>query len=284
MHPRLDLHERVRRPHQSRADRRHDHARWSISPASSSTPISTRRARRTSASTSWSRRSDGIRIGFTQIAGLVARRIVPFVKPGDIVAAGQRVGLIRFGSRVDVYLPAGTAPQVLLGQRTIAGETVLARRRSRPTARRGRQPVRASSAAAPRRGIPLRALVPNAITALALCSGPDRHPLRHRRASGRRRSRAIILAGVLDGLDGRIARLLQGRRAGSAPNSIRFPTSPPSASRRRSSSICGRCERLSPKRSAGCSRLAMPSAARCGWRGSTPRSMSRNSRTNRPAS
>ncbi len=69
----------------------------------------------------------GLRIGFTQIAGLVARRIVPWVKPGDIVAAGQRVGLIRFGSRVDVYLPAGTAPRVLLGQRTIAGETVMAR-------------------------------------------------------------------------------------------------------------------------------------------------------------
>lgn len=69
---------------------------------------------------------DGMKIGFTQIAGLVARRIVPFVKPGDIIAAGQRVGLIRFGSRVDVYLPAGTGAQVLLGQRTIAGETVLA--------------------------------------------------------------------------------------------------------------------------------------------------------------
>ncbi len=68
---------------------------------------------------------DGIRIGFTQIAGLVARRIVPFVKPGDIVAAGQRVGLIRFGSRVDVYLPAGTAPRVALGQRCVAGETIL---------------------------------------------------------------------------------------------------------------------------------------------------------------
>jgi phosphatidylserine decarboxylase len=70
--------------------------------------------------------TDGLRIGFTQIAGLVARRIVPFVKPGDVIAPGQRVGLIRFGSRVDVYLPAGTSPQVLLGQRTIAGETVLA--------------------------------------------------------------------------------------------------------------------------------------------------------------
>ena len=71
-------------------------------------------------------RSDGVMIGFTQIAGLVARRIVPFVKSGDMVAAGQRVGLIRFGSRVDVYLPAGTEPKVLLGQKTIAGETVLA--------------------------------------------------------------------------------------------------------------------------------------------------------------
>jgi phosphatidylserine decarboxylase len=70
---------------------------------------------------------DGIRIGFTQIAGLVARRIVPFVKPGESVAAGQRVGLIRFGSRVDVYLPVGTAPRIALGQRAIAGETVLAR-------------------------------------------------------------------------------------------------------------------------------------------------------------
>lgn len=71
-------------------------------------------------------RQDGLKIGFTQIAGLVARRIVPFVKPGDIVASGQRVGLIRFGSRVDVYLPAGTSPKVLMGQKIVAGETILA--------------------------------------------------------------------------------------------------------------------------------------------------------------
>lgn len=71
-------------------------------------------------------RGDGLRVCFTQIAGLVARRIVPFVKPGDIIASGQRIGLIRFGSRVDVYLPAGTEPKVLMGQKTIAGETVLA--------------------------------------------------------------------------------------------------------------------------------------------------------------
>lgn len=71
-------------------------------------------------------RTDGLKVGFTQIAGLVARRIVPFVKPGDIVGVGQRVGLIRFGSRVDVYLPTGTGAKVLLGQRCIAGETILA--------------------------------------------------------------------------------------------------------------------------------------------------------------
>ncbi len=69
---------------------------------------------------------EGLRVGFTQIAGLVARRILPFVKPGDIVATGQRVGLIRFGSRVDVFLPAGTAPRVILGQRALAGETIIA--------------------------------------------------------------------------------------------------------------------------------------------------------------
>ncbi len=71
-------------------------------------------------------RADGVRIGFTQIAGLVARRIVSFVKEGDVVGTGQRVGLIRFGSRVDVFLPAGTASRVIKGQRCVAGETIIA--------------------------------------------------------------------------------------------------------------------------------------------------------------
>ncbi len=71
-------------------------------------------------------RSDGVRIGFTQIAGLVARRIMSFVKEGDIVGGGQRVGLIRFGSRVDVYLPAGTSSRIIKGQRCVAGETIIA--------------------------------------------------------------------------------------------------------------------------------------------------------------
>jgi phosphatidylserine decarboxylase len=71
-------------------------------------------------------REDGGRIGAVQIAGLVARRIVKFVGEGDSLQAGQRFGLIRFGSRVDVYLPTGVVPQVCVGQRAIAGETVLA--------------------------------------------------------------------------------------------------------------------------------------------------------------
>jgi phosphatidylserine decarboxylase len=70
---------------------------------------------------------DGRKVGFTQIAGLIARRILGFVKPGDMVATGQRIGLIRFGSRVDVYLPDDCTPQVTLGQRSIAGETVIGR-------------------------------------------------------------------------------------------------------------------------------------------------------------
>jgi len=69
----------------------------------------------------------GNRVGFTQIAGLLARRIVTFAKPGDLVASGQRIGLIRFGSRVDVFLPEGVGCQVALGQRAIAGETVIGR-------------------------------------------------------------------------------------------------------------------------------------------------------------
>ena len=66
------------------------------------------------------------RIGVTQIAGLVARRIVPFVRESEIVAAGQRIGMIRFGSRVDVFLPPGVQALVGEGQTAIAGETVIA--------------------------------------------------------------------------------------------------------------------------------------------------------------
>jgi phosphatidylserine decarboxylase len=68
----------------------------------------------------------GQRIAAIQIAGLVARRIVPFAREGEAVGAGQRIGMIRFGSRVDVYLPEGTGALVAEGQTAIAGETVLA--------------------------------------------------------------------------------------------------------------------------------------------------------------
>lgn len=66
------------------------------------------------------------RIGVVQIAGLVARRIVSFVKEDDSLATGERFGLIRFGSRVDVYLPPAVSPLVATGQRAVAGETILA--------------------------------------------------------------------------------------------------------------------------------------------------------------
>ena len=66
------------------------------------------------------------RIGVVQIAGLVARRIVSFVSEGQMLGAGDRFGLIRFGSRVDVYLPDGVRVLVGHGSRAIAGETVLA--------------------------------------------------------------------------------------------------------------------------------------------------------------
>jgi phosphatidylserine decarboxylase len=67
-----------------------------------------------------------VRIGVVQIAGLVARRIVCWTRPGASVAAGERIGMIRFGSRLDVYLPEGTRPLVAEGQIAIAGETVVA--------------------------------------------------------------------------------------------------------------------------------------------------------------
>jgi phosphatidylserine decarboxylase len=72
------------------------------------------------------RRADGRLIGCVQIAGWVARRIVCYVKPGQVLAAGERFGHIRFGSRTDLYLPPGTRLLVAAGQRMIGGETVVA--------------------------------------------------------------------------------------------------------------------------------------------------------------
>ncbi|MEP2953607.1 MAG: phosphatidylserine decarboxylase [Sulfitobacter sp.] len=72
------------------------------------------------------RMDDGRDLAVVQIAGLVARRIVCFVKSGDGLETGERFGLIRFGSRLDVYLPEGVDPMVRIGQTMVAGETVLA--------------------------------------------------------------------------------------------------------------------------------------------------------------
>ena len=76
-------------------------------------------------------------IAFVLIAGLVARRIVSSIDAGQLVAAGQRVGLIRFGSRVDIYCPPPYVPLVALSQRMIAGETVLADREAHEPPRTG---------------------------------------------------------------------------------------------------------------------------------------------------
>lgn len=69
---------------------------------------------------------DGVKVGFVQIAGLVARRIVCWAREGQTFERGQRFGLIRFGSRMDVYLPLDADIRIELGQKVLAGETVLA--------------------------------------------------------------------------------------------------------------------------------------------------------------
>ncbi len=82
--------------------------------------------------------ADGRKIAVVQIAGLVARRIVCWTKPGQSLRTGERFGLIRFGSRLDVYLPDGIELQVALGQTMVAGETVIATLGAQPPARAAR--------------------------------------------------------------------------------------------------------------------------------------------------
>ena len=82
---------------------------------------------------------DGRQIVVVQIAGLVARRIVSFVKPKQTLRIGQRFGLIRFGSRVDIYLPTGVQPLVCIGQTMVSGETVIADLNSKELVRHGRE-------------------------------------------------------------------------------------------------------------------------------------------------
>lgn len=82
--------------------------------------------------------ADGRQVAVVQIAGLVARRIVCLVKQGNPLMTGERFGLIRFGSRLDVYLPDGVEPMVSVGQTMVAGETVLADLAAHESARAGR--------------------------------------------------------------------------------------------------------------------------------------------------
>ena len=82
---------------------------------------------------------DGRQIVVVQIAGLVARRIVSFVKPKQTLRTGERFGLIRFGSRVDIYLPHGVQPLVCVGQTMVSGETVIADLTSTELVRVGRK-------------------------------------------------------------------------------------------------------------------------------------------------
>jgi phosphatidylserine decarboxylase len=82
--------------------------------------------------------ADGRQIAVVQIAGLVARRIVCFVKTSQVMRTGERFGLIRFGSRIDVYLPEGVHPLVSVGQSMVAGETVIADLTADEAARSGR--------------------------------------------------------------------------------------------------------------------------------------------------
>ena len=84
------------------------------------------------------RMADGRQIAVVQIAGLVARRILCFTRVGQSLRAGDRFGLIRFGSRLDVYLPDGIELQVALGQTMVAGETVIASLGAQPPARAAR--------------------------------------------------------------------------------------------------------------------------------------------------
>jgi len=81
--------------------------------------------------------TEGPEIAFVLVAGLLARRIVCDLRGGQEVVTGQRIGIIRFGSRVDVYCPEAYVPMVMAGQRMVGGETVLADRLAQEPARQG---------------------------------------------------------------------------------------------------------------------------------------------------
>eukprot|EP01037_Dinobryon_pediforme_P015385 gene15385-15526_t len=141
-------------------------------------------------------------LAVVQIAGLIARRIRCDVTREDAVITGSQYGIIRFGSRTDIYLPIGAAPLVIEGQRVLGGETVIADLESNEMARHGthlkNQRLKVLS---------ISAVIPNIATLLALCSGMTAI----RMAMLEKWELAVVallVAAFLDGMDGRLARLL----------------------------------------------------------------------------
>ena len=196
------------------------------------------------------------RVGVVQIAGLIARRIVPFVQEGQTITAGDRIGMIRFGSRVDVYLPEGgrahgggrpdgampARPCWPISRRPTPDAPIglvngAKNRQWNPAWRRGVEsailanimfsPFERERMEARRqrfRAIPVRTLLPNMITLLALCAGLTAIRLAF---EGKLEwaLAAIVFAAGLDGIDGRIARMIKGqsqvRRRARQPRRLR---------------------------------------------------------------
>ena len=177
----------------------------------------------------------GARVVVVQIAGLIARRIVCFVREGQPVGAGERFGMIRFGSRLDVYLPEGTPVQVAVGQCAVGGETVLADLRTADASRAFRSRLTLVCAHRGARGHN-ELYCTYGLSTLRPCAAGEAPPLQgdsraHAAAEpdhavgvvrGLTAIRvavegkidwaiaAIVIAALLDGIDGRIARMLKG--------------------------------------------------------------------------
>ena len=157
----------------------------------------------------WIKMADGTDITCVQVAGLIARRILCYVKAGDNVARGQRYGFIRFGSRVDVYLPTTATPKVAVGDKVYASADDPCRAGVSNALRTREINGSAKAAAIRRRGI---YWLPNLFTTVALFAGFFAIV---QAMNGRfeQSALAIFVAMVLDGLDGRVARLTHTQSA-----------------------------------------------------------------------
>ena len=174
--------------------------------------------------------ADGRSLAVVQIAGLVARRIVCFVREGARLETGERFGLIRFGSRLDVYLPDGVAPLVCPGQAAVAGETVIADLAATEPPRTGRGALMPALRPPPE-SLPLRAARAEPRHHPRALRRPDRAPLHLRRASSSSPPSLIIFAALLDGVDGLLARRLNAASRFGAELELARRTSSTSASR-----------------------------------------------------